>query len=114
MRIKLPQLEDDILEVELPSSDILFLKLKTITAEQASKNAQAVRELDRERLSGELSYLQYTFSVLDMGLANLTSELKEQLSQLPDEYLAAIMQKLADLRFERIDRLKKNISQSLS
>ena len=58
MKIKLPKLEDDILEVELPSGEVLALKLKSISAEQASKNGEAVRELEKARVSGSLSYVR--------------------------------------------------------
>ena len=113
MKIKLPLLEDDILEVELPSKEVLALKLKTISAEQASKNGQTVRELEKARVSGSLSYLEYNFKILDMAICDFAKH-KSRIAKLPDEYLAAIMQKIGDLRVERIERVKKNISDSLS
>ena len=113
MKIKLPKLEDDILEVELPSGEVLALKLKSISAEQASKNGESVRELEKARVSGSLSYLEYNFKILDLAICDFSKH-KKHIAKLPDEYLTAIMQKLSDLRLERIERVKKNISDSLS
>lgn len=113
MKIKLPLLEDDVLEVELPSKEVLSLKLKTISAEQASKNGQSVRELEKGRVSGSLSYLDYNFRILDLAIVDFAKH-KRSIAKLPDEYLSAIIQKLGDLRVERIERVKKNISDSLS
>ena len=112
MRIKLPEIQDEVLEIEFPDGSLETLKLKRLTPLIVSQNEKEIRELEDKYIKKEITKLDMNLRVLSLGV-EMTKSIKEKLLNSPTEYLEVITSQLADMREERIVTLKKNISQTL-
>ena len=113
MKIKLPEIKEEVLEIEFPDGETHTLKLKHLTPYIVSKNEKEIDRLNESLLKKEITRQEMSFSVLSLGV-EITETIKEKLLHSPDEYLNAISEKLADMRQTRIETVKKNISETLS